>query len=112
MALAENVIIFNYRQAISKADELDAAATKIEADAVGEMDAIISAVNQNWTGDSAEEYINKCSTEQIKIGNIAGNIRETAQTIRSMAETIKAAEMEALRIAEAAAAAVAAVVKK
>ena len=38
MALSEYVINFNYKQAIAKADELDAAAAKLEADAVAEMD--------------------------------------------------------------------------
>lgn len=108
MALAQHIINFNYNQAIQKADDLDAAAAKLEADAVAEMDSIISAINQNWTGDNATAYIAKCTQEQGKINDIAQSIRNTASTIRTMAANIKAAEEEALRIAEAAAAAAAA----
>lgn len=107
MALSEHVINFNYNQAIAKADELDAAAAKLEADAVTEMDSIISGINRNWTGDNAEAYIQKCTKEQAKLNDVATSIRNTANTIRTMAANIKAAEMEALRIARAAAAAAA-----
>lgn len=100
MALAQHIINFNYNQAISKAEELEAAASKLEAEAVAEMDSIISAVNQNWTGDNATAYIAKCTAEQAKISDIAQSIRNTASTIRTMAANIKAAEEEALRIAE------------
>ena len=98
MALSEYVINFNYKQAIAKADELDAAAAKLEADAVAEMDSIISAINQNWTGDNAQAYIQKCTTEQTKITDVATSIRNTAATIRTMAENIRQAEMAALRV--------------
>ena len=103
MARSEYVINFNYKQAIAKADELDAAAAKLEADAVAEMDSIISAINQNWTGDNAQAYIQKCTTEQTKITDVATSIRNTAATIRTMAENIRQAEMAALRVAQAAA---------
>lgn len=105
MALAQHIINFNYNQAIDKANELDAAADKLKTDAITEMDSIISQINHNWTGDNATAYIAKCTQEQSKLVEIATSIRNTASTIRTMAANIKAAEEEALRIAEEAAAA-------
>lgn len=105
MALSEHQIIFNYNQAMAKAQELDTAAAKLESDAVNEMDSIISSINRNWTGDNAQAYIQKCTKEQSNISAIAQSIRTTASTIRTMAENIKRAEMEALRIAREQAAA-------
>lgn len=101
MALSEFQINFNYNQAISKAQELETAATKLETDAVTEMDSILLAINRNWTGDNANAYRTKCKTEQTNIATIVESIRTVASTIRTMAENIKAAEMRALRIAQA-----------
>lgn len=99
MALSEGQIYFNFSQANAKADELDRAAKKLEKEAIQEMDSIISAVNHNWTGDNATAYIAKCKTEMTKLQQVAQNIRTTASTIREIAERLKAAELEALRIA-------------
>lgn len=105
MALSEAVINFNYNKAISKAAELESAAGKLEEDAVNEMGTIITAVGRDWEGKSSDEYTLKCTKEQNKLREIASDIRNIASTIRTMAQNIKDAEMRALAIARAAAAA-------
>lgn len=99
MALSEGQIYLNFNQANAKADELDQAADKLEKEAIQEMQSIISAVGYNWVGDNATAYIAKCKAEMQKLQQVAQNIRKTASTIREIAERLKAAELEALRIA-------------
>lgn len=105
MALSESTIYFNYGQAMGKASQLSAAAGELESGAVNDMGAVITAVKRDWSGANADEYTSKCAAEQENLRQIANEMRVAASAMETMAENVKAAELRALEIARAEAAA-------
>ena len=76
-SLAE--INFNYRKALKQASQLEAIATKIQ--------------------NASPAYLQKGRKVQGDISTIGGNLKNIASTIRTVAQIIYEAELEAWRIA-------------
>lgn len=99
MTLSE--IYFNYEQAIRQAAQLETIAKNLRKAANNTMEDILNHVNSAWKSDSAPQYIKKGQKVEGDILTTAGNLENIAQAIRTIAERIKEAELEAWRIANA-----------
>ncbi|MCI9670652.1 MAG: hypothetical protein HFF49_03760 [Lawsonibacter sp.] len=65
------------------------------------MENILNDVNSAWKSDSAPQYMKKGQKVEGDIRITAGNLENIAQAIRTIAQRIKEAELEAWRIANA-----------
>lgn len=97
MSLAE--INFNYRKALKQASQLEDIARKVKNTSQNELQGILNQVNSAWQSDSAPDYLKKGRKVQTDIATISGNLRSIATTIRTVAQIIYEAELEAWRIA-------------
>ncbi len=100
MALTESEINFNYNQAISKVNEINAVNSDLDK-AIEDLDVTISLIKNNWEGNNSRSFLTKCSKERQKIADTKQEIIKAANTIKNMAEEIKKAELNALAIARA-----------
>lgn len=67
----------------------------------GTVDDILNDVNSAWKSDSTPQYIKKVQKVEGDILITAGNLDNIAQAVRTIAQRIKEAELEAWRIANA-----------
>lgn len=104
MALSEQEINFNYTQAINKANELSAVTGDLDK-AIEDLDAATTFIRNNWDSNNSKTFLAKCIKERQKIADTKQDIIKASNTIKSMAETVKTAELNALAIARAEAAA-------
>ena len=96
-SLAE--INFNDRKALKQASQLEAIATKIQNASRNELQGILQQVHSAWQSDSAPAYLQKGRKVQGDISTIGSNLKNIASTIRTVAQIIYEAELEAWRIA-------------
>ena len=96
-SLAE--IYFNYDKAISQANQLDNVAKKLKNAANNNMETILNDVSRAWKSDSAPQYVKKGQKVGNDMNTSAKNLNQIASTIRSIAKTVRDAELEAWRIA-------------
>ena len=94
-------LYFNYDKAIKQAGEMETVAKKLRKAADGTMDDILNDVNSAWKSDSTPQYIKKVQKVEGDILITAGNLDNIAQAVRTIAQRIKEAELEAWRIANA-----------
>lgn len=94
-------IYFNYDQAIKQAGKLETVAKDLRRAADRTMEDILNDVNSAWKSDSAPQYIKKGQKIEGDIRTTAGNLENIARAIRTIAQRIKEAELEAWRIANA-----------
>ena len=96
-SLAE--INFNYRKALKQASQLENIARKVKNTSQNELQGILNQVHSAWQSDSAPDYLKKGKKVQTDITTISGNLTNIATTIRTVAQIIYEAELEAWRIA-------------
>ncbi len=92
-------IYFNYNRAIKQARELDGVASKLRSAAHNDMDTVLNEVRNAWKSDSAPNYIRKGEKVRGDIEKTAKNLNNIAAAIRTIAERVRRAELEAWRIA-------------
>lgn len=92
-------IYFNYNKAVSQARQLDSAAAKLKQTAQNDMTEILNKVYVSWKSDSSPQYIKKGEKVRNDIVTTSRNLSSIAQAIRTIAERVKEAELEAWRIA-------------
>ena len=92
-------IYFNYDQAIRQANDLDAVAKKLHNAANKDMDKILNDINRAWKSDSTPQYLNKGKKLEQDITTSARNLEKIADAIRTIAKTVRDAELRAWRIA-------------
>lgn len=100
MALTEQEINFNYTQAINKANELSAVTGDLDK-AIEDLDAAITFIKNNWESNNSKTFLAKCIKEKQKIADTKQDIIKASNTIKSMADKVKEAELRALAIARA-----------
>ncbi len=96
-SLAE--IQFNYQKALRQASQLEGIARKLKNASGTELQNILQQVHSAWQSDSAPQYLQKGRKVQGDINTTAGNLNSIASTIRTVAQIIYEAELEAWRIA-------------
>lgn len=94
-------IYFNYDKAIKQAGQMETVAKKLRKAADSTVDDILNDVNSAWKSDSTPQYIKKVQKVEGDILITAGNLDNIAQAVRTIAQRIKEAELEAWRIANA-----------
>ena len=92
-------INFNYRQAINQASRLEEIASQMKHASDQDMERILGDVSKAWKSDSSPQYIKKGQKVQSDIRVTERNLRQIASAIRSIANTVRNAELEAWRIA-------------
>lgn len=93
-------IRFDFQNAMQQARKLDELADSIERRVVGKLDETSQSVHAAWKGDSASRYLRKTGELQGQIRQTARSLRSTAEDIRRIARRIYEAEMRALEIAQ------------
>lgn len=93
-------IQMNFSQAERKAAELDGIAGDLSRLSGTDLQNTLNSLGNNWKGENAGLYIGKGFQLIENMEKTAASLRQTAETIRSVARNIYNAEMEALRIAE------------
>lgn len=91
-------IIIDYRDVLSKAEEMEKMAGKMEATATEIMQEWNSL--RPWSGVVAEEYKQKVTRFCSRLQQEAKGLKFTADVLRTIAETLRAADVAAKRIAE------------
>ena len=92
-------IYFNYNKAIEQAKKLDDIARRLRTASDDNMESILNTVNSAWKSDSAPQYIKKGQKVGGDIRITAGNLTNIAAAIRTIAQRVLDAELEAWRIA-------------
>lgn len=92
-------IYFNYNQAIAQANKLDDIAKRLTNVAHQDMERILNEINSAWKSDNSPKYIQKGQKVEGDIGVTAGNIKNIASSIRTIAKRVLEAELEAWGIA-------------
>lgn len=93
-------IQMDFGQAENKAGELDNIAENLTRLAETEWSSTLDTLGSNWKGENAELYIQKGFLLRDNMKRTAASLRQTAETVRTIARNIYNAEMEALRIAQ------------
>jgi uncharacterized protein YukE len=92
-------IEMDYRNAMNQARELDQLANRLSTQANMTFPGILSEVSSAWQGENANAYLQKAKKLQPRINKAAGDLRRTAQTIRTVAQNTYRAEKRAYEIA-------------
>ena len=100
ITLTERQININFQEAMRKAERLEGIAEDIRKIAVNEMENEIRNISGNWKGENATEYLKKVEIVRGKMEKTASNLKQIAQTIRTIARNTYDAEMSAIRIAK------------
>lgn len=94
------MIQMNYTQALAQADELSRVAVNIKNLSEEDVTRLMKDLGNCWEGENAQNYIGKVDILRANLAKTAGSIEKTANAIRTMAENIYKAEMEAESIAD------------
>lgn len=92
-------IYFNYEKAIGQAARLEDIAKRLTNAADVTMEGILGDIHSAWKSDSTTAYLKKGEKVGQDMHTTAKNLQNTAQAIRTIAERIRNAELEAWRIA-------------
>ena len=92
-------INFNYQRAVKQAGQLESVAGKLKKAAEQNMEGILNDVYRAWKSDNSGQYIKKGQKVEQDIKTCARNLTEIARAIRTIAERVRQAELEAWRIA-------------
>ena len=92
-------IYFNYDRAIRQANDLEGVAKKLKSAANTDMDNILNDINRAWKSDSTPQYLKKGQKLESDMITSANNLLKIATAIRTIAKTVRDAELRAWRIA-------------
>lgn len=92
-------IRFNFRQALSQADDLDDLADRLGNLSGKTMESSMQMLAQAWKGENATAFLKKEGNLKNDIKDTAADIHDIADDIRRIARRVYEAEMEAWRIA-------------
>lgn len=95
--MTEQEIEFNYKKAMGQASELKEIASSLKKLGESQLDSCMNSVAKNWTGDNSDSYVKKGRKLEKKMVTSSDNIKQTAETIETMAKNIYEAEMKALQ---------------
>ena len=92
-------INFNYNKAVKQSNDLKGVARDLANAANRDMEDILSEVDRVWKSDNSSQYIQKGQKVCRDIVDTSKRIEQIADAIRTIAERVRRAEMEAWRIA-------------
>ena len=88
-------IVLDIEEAGKKAQELENLASQLEKISDTELDEILTSIQNAWKGDNATAFIKKGTTLAGNINTSAGQLRRIAETIRTIAKNLQAADAQA-----------------
>ena len=91
-------INFNYNRAMSQVAELNSIANNLKKVGNTQINDCMKEVSANWESDNSKNYVAKGNKLKEKVDKSASNITRIAQTLSTMAENIKNAEMQSVEI--------------
>lgn len=93
-------IEFDFTKAKQQAGKLDGAAEQLRRIANNNFQDTMQGISVSWTGENSRQYLNKGMNLKNQMVQTAAKLNGIASEIRTVAQRIYNAEMEALRIAE------------
>jgi len=92
-------INFDYERVIRQAERLEALSVRLQRASEQDMARMLDALQRAWRSESTPAYLRKGEKVEAQIQTLSKELRKTARAIRDIAEEVRAAEMEARRIA-------------
>lgn len=93
-------IIMDYNRVMGLADQLDSLAGKLKQEMDGTVRGTLDSLRAAWQGENFELFMSKSYNFISNAASSADSLQSFAYSIRSNAQRVYNAEMEALRIAE------------
>lgn len=93
-------IIMDYNRVMGLADQLDSLAGKLKQEMDGTVRGTLDSLRAAWQGENSELFMSKSYNFISNAASSADFLQSFAYSIRSNAQRVYNAEMEALRIAE------------
>ena len=97
---SEYEIYMDFYSAMDQVAKLRTISSDVESIGTDDIGGSITSIQASWTGENSESYIAKSEMVKEKVITTGGDIGKVADTIQAIAERIRDAELEALRIAE------------
>ena len=97
---SRSVIIMDYNRVMGLADQLDSLAGKLKQEMDGTVRGTLDSLRAAWQGENSELFMSKSYNFISNAASSADSLQSFAYSIRSNAQRVYNAEMEALRIAE------------
>ena len=97
--MTESEIYFQYNSAVKQAEKLDEIAGKLQKIAADRMEGTQKRKKNVWQSDNSPQYYQKAGQVQEDLSSTASQIQKIADGIRTIAESVKNAELRALEIA-------------
>lgn len=95
----EYQINMDFQKAEAQVAELKQLASQLSAVADEDLNRTLGNIAASWEGENAEAFIEKGNLLKQKITKTAGELLSAAGALHSIAENIKNAELDAIRIA-------------
>lgn len=95
-----NEIRMNFRVANAMADRLQELAGKMSSLANERYYGTLRNISNNWKGENAEAYLRKGEKVKDRMSRTAADLRNAAETVRTIAKNTYDAEMKAWQIAQ------------
>lgn len=93
-------IIMDYNRVMGLADQLDSLAGKLKQEVDGTVRGTLDSLRVAWQGENSELFMSRSYDFISNAASSADSLQSFAYSIRSNAQRVYNAEMEALRIAE------------
>ena len=99
MSIVTNLIEMQYQNSMRCANDLENCADVVRSVSLSDVNEIFENINAAWKGEPASTCLSKIMNLHGDILQDAGNIEKTADVVRTIAENVRKAELEAYRIA-------------
>ncbi len=96
----EAEIYLEYEKAMSQAETLMQLAGELDSAVAAETRETAAVLTAVWKGESAEAFLAKCDTWGQKCADCTSSLTKSAEAVKTIAQNIYNAEMQALRLAE------------
>lgn len=98
--MSRESIEFDFKKAKQQAKKLDDAAERFRRIANNNFQDTMQAISASWKGENSRRYLNKGTSLKNQMIRTAAKLNGIASEIRTVAQRIYNAEMQALKIAE------------
>lgn len=98
--MSRYTIRMNFRKALEQAREVEDISKDLSNLSRGPFEEAMNQLAANWTGENSRKFVAKGGLLREQLEGTSRELKDTAETIRRIAQEIYEAEMEALRIAE------------
>lgn len=89
----------DFQAVLSQAQQIDELAEMLYRECGGTLEEALGAVSQAWSGDCADDFLNKGMRFQSKIEKTAKDLRQTAAVVRAAARQLYEIEQQAAQLA-------------